>query len=60
MDFNAIADVIATVGFPIAMCCYLVWDTNGTKKDLMNLVRNNTEAVTKMTEKLDDLLGRDK
>lgn len=59
MELGSIAELISTVGFPIAMCIYLVW-TNKQNNDkhteeidkLRETVENNTRAMIKLCTKL--------
>lgn len=60
MDLNAITTIISTVGFPIAMCVYMVYVLEKMnekhKAEIDNLrttIENNTIAVVKLVEKLD-------
>ena len=59
MEFGSIAELISSVGFPIAMCVYLVW-TNKQNNDkhaeeiekLRQTVDNNTRAMIKLCAKM--------
>lgn len=59
MDFNALTTAIGSLGFPIIMCL-LLYDRMGKqdaqhKEEMMKLtesLNNNTNAITKLTEKL--------
>lgn len=53
MDVNSVVTIISTVGFPIAMCVYLVWFQNTTMKEMLNTINKNTEAINKMIERID-------
>lgn len=53
MSMQDIVTIISTVGFPIAMCVYLVWFQNTTMKEMLNTINKNTEAINKMIERLD-------
>lgn len=60
MDFNAITQIISSVGFPIAMCLYIMYtmqkqtETHKTEIDeLRKTIENNTVAIVKLIEKLD-------
>lgn len=59
MDIITIAELIGTLGFPVAMCIALFWKIN--KQDEMHkeelgavtkALNNNTIALTKIYEKL--------
>ena len=59
MDLNALTTAIGSLGFPIIMCL-LLYDRMGKqdaqhKEEMMKLtesLNNNTNAITKLTEKL--------
>lgn len=60
MDINAITQIISSVGFPIAMCVYIMYvmqkqtESHKTEIDeLRNTIENNTVAIVKLVEKLD-------
>lgn len=60
MNVNAITTIISTVGFPIAMCVYMIYalqKINETHKaeidELRTTIENNTVAVVKLVERLD-------
>lgn len=59
MEFSSIAEMISSVGFPIACCIYLIW-TNKQNNDkhaeeidkLRETVENNTRAMIKLCAKI--------
>lgn len=51
MDVNGIAQLISTVGFPIAVSCYLLI-TNGRQRDV---IEANTLAVTELRIMIQEL-----
>lgn len=60
MDINAIADLITTIGFPIAVCLICFWYI--AKKDaihreetnkLAEALNNNTLVMQQLVDKLD-------
>lgn len=60
MDINTITTCISTVGFPIAMCVYMIYaiqKMNESHKEeideLRTTIENNTVAVVKLVEKLE-------
>ena len=62
MDVNGIAQMIQTVGFPIAMCLALAWyvkyqqdENKKTLENLTTVLNNNTIALTKISEKLEGM-----
>ena len=62
MDVNGIAQMIQSVGFPIAMCLALAWyvkyqqdENKKTLENLTTVLNNNTIALTKISEKLEGL-----
>lgn len=65
MDYNVLAQLVGTLGFPIVCCGALFWRMNKTDdqhKEEMNkiseAVNNNTIALTKLAEKLDQEVGK--
>ena len=62
MDIQAIAQLISTIGFPIAMCIYLLvyiksFDEKYCEqlKNMAGAIENNTLAITKLMSMIDDL-----
>lgn len=60
MDINSIAQIISTVGFPIAMCVALLW----YNKDMSDKHKEETEKFTEalnnntlVLQKLCDTIG---
>lgn len=60
MDLNTITQIISSVGFPIAMCVYVMYtmqkQTESHKSEIDELrktIENNTVAIVKLVEKLD-------
>lgn len=60
MDVNGISTIISTVGFPIAMCIYMLYaiqKMNESHKaeidELRTTIENNTVAVVKLVERLE-------
>ena len=61
MDFTGIAQLISTVGFPIACCVYLIYShTKENEKNaemiekLRDTVENNTKALIRLCAKMGD------
>ena len=59
MGVNDIVTIISTVGFPIAACVALFWQTNEMQKNhkeemdkLSEALNNNTLAINKLNERL--------
>ena len=66
MDISTIAQLISTIGFPIAMCIYLLiyiksFDEKYCEKldSMAKAIENNTLVITKLMSAL-DRLGEDK
>lgn len=62
MDVSAISQLIGSLGFPIAMCIYMIYvndrnnkRNNETTSKLTDIINNNTIALTKLTERIDIL-----
>lgn len=45
-------DIISTVGFPIAISIYLMWERGTLIKDLTKTIQRNTEIIKLIKEKL--------
>ena len=39
---------IATMGFPIAMCVYLLWERQGTTKEMIKVLRELHIAIVEL------------
>lgn len=57
---NAISQMVGTLGFPIAVCAYLLWDNRQNRKDhkdemdkITTALNNNTEAIVKLSDKIE-------
>lgn len=59
---KAIAEFIQNVGFPIAICCFLLWQNS--KQDqynreqnakLQSAIENNTKTIAKLQNAITDL-----
>jgi hypothetical protein len=62
MDMTTIAQLISTIGFPIAMCIYLLiyiksFDEKYCEQlnNMAKAIENNTLAITKLMSMIDDL-----
>jgi hypothetical protein len=62
MDISAIAQLISTIGFPIAMCIYLLvyiksFDEKYCEKldSMAKAIENNTLVITKLMSMIDKL-----
>ena len=66
MGVNDIVTIISTVGFPIAACVALFWQTNEMQKNykeemdgVKEALNNNTLVVQKLVDKLSDIVGKE-
>lgn len=64
MDINGIAQLVGTLGFPIVCCGALFWrmikSDEQHKEEISKMseaLNNNTIALTRLTDKLDDKEG---
>jgi hypothetical protein len=48
-----LTEFINTMGFPIAMVVYFIWDKEKTMKPMIDAVNNNTTVLTVLCEKVD-------
>lgn len=58
MDMEAISTLVTSVGFPIAMCLMMMKQNDAYRSELTSLVKNNTEVITKLCEKIDSLINK--
>ncbi len=65
MDYNTILQLISTIGFPIAMCIYLLFYIKSFDEkyceqlnNMAKAIENNTLAITKLMGMIDDLKSR--
>ena len=61
-DLSWITDLITSVGFPIFVALYLLWQANKEEqthkeevKELSNALNNNTIVLQKIVDKMDDM-----
>lgn len=59
MDATEITTIVSTVGFPIAMCIMMMRQNESLRAEMTSLIKNNTEVMTKVAEKLDTLMGKE-
>lgn len=52
---NELTSFISSVGFPIAMCIYMVLYNNKTIEKLSNTIAQNTIVIEKILTKLGDV-----
>lgn len=52
---DLIVSLINTVGFPMVMVGYFIWDKNKTMDKLTATIENNNTILTKLLEKFDHL-----
>lgn len=60
MDITAITQIISTVGFPIAMCCALLWyikNLNDVRKEETEKFTDALNKNTLVLQKLCDKMG---
>lgn len=53
MDINFITELINTMGFPIVMVGYFIWDKNKCMAQMCEAIKNNTLIMEKIIVKLD-------
>lgn len=66
MGVNDVVSIISTVGFPIAACVALFWQSNQMQKQhkeemdgVKEALNNNTLVVQKLVDKLSDIAERE-
>ena len=52
---NAITNLISTVGFPIICVVYMWKHISTTQKEFTEAINKNTEMISKLCDKIDDL-----
>lgn len=52
---NDVIQVITQVGFPIAMCVAVWWDSRRREDQLVEIIKSNTAAMTEQTKALEQL-----
>lgn len=65
MDYNTVLQMISTIGFPIAMCIYLLFYIKSFDEkyceqlnNMAKAIENNTLAITKLMGMIEDLETR--
>lgn len=53
MGFNEINEIISTLGFPVAMVLYFIWDKYKVTSNLVQAINNNNKILTMLLTKLD-------
>ena len=53
MDINILTEVINTMGFPIVMVGYFIWDKTKVTNKLVNTIDNNNLILSKLLMKLE-------
>lgn len=51
-NINIITELINTMGFPIVMVGYFIWDKTKTTNKLINVIDNNNKILNKLMIKL--------
>lgn len=52
---NDVIQIITQVGFPIAMCVAVWWDSRRREDQLVDIIKSNTAAMTEQTKALEQL-----
>lgn len=50
MELDALMTAIGSIGFPCAMCIYMMVTNNKTIKELRDTIENNTHVMAKILE----------
>lgn len=59
MDITQIVDLVSSTGFPIAMCCILVWYIKDRDEKLQSSFDNMTEAFIEFKQMINDLVKKE-
>ena len=54
MEFEVLMSAISSVGFPIAMCIYMIYSNNKTIKELSDTINSNTTVMQQILEHFRD------
>lgn len=59
MDIITIQQMISSLGFPVSMVVYFIWDKYKTMQPMIEAVQNNTLVLNRLLTKIDheELLG---
>lgn len=52
MSINEINEIISTLGFPVAMVLYFIWDKYKVTSNLVQAINNNNKILTMLLTKL--------
>lgn len=60
INFNDVMTIINSVGFPVAMVLYFIWDKTKITSGMTEAINNNTTILTRLLERMDkpDLLDK--
>lgn len=56
MDITQIVDLVSSTGFPIAMCCILVWYIKDRDEKLQGSFDKMTEAFIEFKQMINDIV----
>lgn len=54
MDLNALYEMIGTLGFPVCMVVYFIWDKTKITNQLANAIENNNIILTRLLDKMNE------
>lgn len=59
MEVSLLQELVGSLGFPIAMVCYFIWDKYKTMQPMIEAIKNNTLILNRLLVKIDEegLLG---
>ena len=55
MDISALGQLISSVGFPIAIVCYLLYYHKDTTDKLTSIISDNTKALALLQQEIHQL-----
>ena len=58
MDIQSISTLITTVGFPIAIVCYLLFYQKDTTDKLTSIISENTKAIELLQHEIHEHFGK--
>ena len=59
MEISLLQELVGSLGFPIAMVVYFIWDKYKTMQPMIEAIKNNTLVLNRLLMKMDqgELLG---
>lgn len=59
MDIQALTQLLSTVGFPIAIVCYLLYYQKDTTDKLTSIISENTQAIKLLQQEIQHITRKE-